>query len=304
MSGPARNGIYGAPPAEIVDLVADAVQFSPLVPGAERLDDHVDRLASMAMLAPPGTIERRYEMARALLALQPGGSLVVLAPKDKGGSRLAKELAAFGCDVHEAPQRHARICRATRPQALVGIDEAIANGAPRLVEALGLWSQPGVFSWDRIDPGSALLSAHLPALTGRGADFGCGIGYLAHTVLASPAVTELTLVDIDRRAIDAARRNVDNPKARFLWTDIRSERSLPAELDFIVMNPPFHDGGAEDKSLGQGFVRRAAESLRKGGVLWLTANRHLPYEEGLRALFKHVMPVEEAGGYKIYEARK
>ena len=62
-----------------------------------------------------------------------------------------------------------------------------------LVEGLGLWSQPGVFSWNRIDPGSALLAQTLPALSGKGADFGCGVGYLAHTVLASPAVTHLTL---------------------------------------------------------------------------------------------------------------
>ena len=51
------------------------------------------------------------------------------------------------------------------------------------------------------------------------------------------------------------------------------------------MNPPFHDGGTEDRALGQGFIRRAAEVLRPGGTCWLIANRHLPYEGVLTPLF-------------------
>ena len=72
----------------------------------------------------------------------------------------------------------------------------------------------------------------------------------------------------------------------------------------MVTNPPFHDGGAEDQSLGQAFIRQAAEALRPGGILWLVANRHLPYEAALTTLFRRVTPKVEASGYKIYEALK
>ena len=68
------------------------------------------------------------------------------------------------------------------------------------------------------------------------------------------------------------------------------------------MNPPFHDGGAEDKALGQNFIRRAASALRKGGTLWLVANRHLPYEAVLGEHFRRVTAKADAGGYKIHEA--
>ena len=70
------------------------------------------------------------------------------------------------------------------------------------------------------------------------------------------------------------------------------------------MNPPFHDGGAEDQSLGQSFIRKAAETLRPGGTLWLVANRHLPYEGVLKPLFRRVTSAIEGGGYKVYEAMK
>jgi 16S rRNA (guanine1207-N2)-methyltransferase len=305
MTEEVTTGVYGAPPAELAEVPRGAVQFSPLVPGSAALERRPDAsLDAMVMLAPPGTIERRFEIAQALRALKPGGQFTVMAPKDKGGSRLAKELRGFGCAVNETPLRHHRVCVITRPDALTDLDETLAAGAQQFVDATGLWSQPGVFSWNRVDPGSALLLKHLPALSGRGADFGCGLGYLARAVLAGDSVTSLLMLDIDRRATESAARNVVDPRADIRWADLRSVRDLPTDLDFVVMNPPFHDGGAEDRALGQTFIRRAAESLAKGGRCWLTANRHLPYEEHLKTLFSRATLVAEADGFKIYEARK
>jgi 16S rRNA (guanine1207-N2)-methyltransferase len=96
---------------------------------------------------------------------------------------------------------------------------------------------------------------------------------------------------------------VTDPRAAFAWADVRTGPSL-ADLDFVVMNPPFHDTGVEDKTLGQTFIRRSHDMLRTGGVLWVVANQHLPYEAGLAGQFRTVTPRGEAGGFKIYEARK
>lgn len=299
------EGVYGTPPIELAAPGEGALQFSPLIPGSESLEDRAEAtLSGMVMLAPPGTIERRYAIALALRALSPGATLTVLAPKDKGGSRLRKELAGFGCALTETAKRHYRICVSIRPEVLSGLDEALSEGRPLRVAETGLWSQPGVFSWNRVDPGSALLLKHLPHLAGRGADLGCGIGYLARAVLASPKIEHLALIDIDRRAVEAARRNIDDPCATFLWSDVRQGEPGLKGLDFVVMNPPFHDGGIEDQSLGQGFIRCAAEALRPGGVCWLTANRHLPYEAVMKPLFRRIALKAEAEGYKIYEAQK
>jgi 16S rRNA (guanine1207-N2)-methyltransferase len=267
-------GVYGAPPPELAATPAGAAQYSPLIPGSAALEDvAAGSLPAMTMLAPPGVLERRYALALALRALKPRGRLTVMAPKDKGGSRLHQELEAFGAS------------------------------APRFVEALGLWSQPGVFSWDRPDPGSALLAQSLPALSGDGADLGCGIGHLALQVLAAPKVKSLILIDSDRRAVEAARRNVADPRAQIRWADVRSGSGIEG-LDFVVMNPPFHDGGREDKALGLTFVRVAQQALRKSGVLWVVANRHLPYEAALAEGFKTFTQRVDKGGFKVFEARK
>ena len=304
--------VYGAPPLELVDCPPDAVQVSPLVPGSADLATvATDSLSAVVMAAPPGTVERRYAVALALKALRPGGSLTVLAPKDKGGSRLGKELAAFGCQVDETSRRHQRICACAKGDQLAGLDAAITAGGPARLPELGLWSQPGVFSWDRLDPGTTQLLAALPPLAGRGADLGCGIGVIAIAVLKSPSVTALDLVDIDRRAVHAAGRNVQDPRARLHWADVRSAQitgeiaaETVGELDFVVCNPPFHDGGAEDRALGQAFIRRARAMLKTGGALWMVANRHLPYEAVLDESFKSVARRAETGGFKVYEARR
>ena len=297
-------GIFGLPPAGLADVEANARQYSPLIPGSASLEEVAPgSMAGLTMYAVPGTLERRRDLALMLRVLAPGAPFTVLAPKDMGGARLRGELTAFGCTFVESAKRHHRICVGTRPEASVGLEAAIADGAPRFLDDLGLWSQPGIFSWNRIDPGTALLLDALPALAGAGADFGCGTGALAHGILASAKVTALRLVDIDRRAIDLAWRNVDDVRAKFEWTDIRRNTSFD-KLDFVVTNPPFHDAGSEDKSLGAVFIERAAAALRSGGQLWLVANKHLPYEAVLKSLFRRVTPEIEARGFKVFSAAK
>lgn len=293
-------GVYGAPPADLAPVPKCAVQTSPLTPGGADLRGIAEGgLDAVTILAPPGTLERQYVLAQALRAVKVGGTLTVLATKAKGGSRLGAALKAFGCDVAEMGKRHHRLCVTQRPATVTGLDQALAAGSPRQIEGLG-WSQPGVFSWDRLDPGTTLLLEQLPALGGRGADFGCGVGLLARQVLSAPAVTELNLIDIDSRAIDCARRNIDDTRTRLTWGDVR-EAAL-TDLDFVVMNPPFHDGGSEDRTLGQAFIAAASQALRKGGVCWLVANRHLPYEAALAERFAHVRLRHEGRAFKVYEA--
>src|SRR4051812_974114 len=102
---PGIHGVYGTPPKDLAPVPAGATQFSPLKVGAQALEElSPGSAASFAVLAPPGTLERRYVLALALRALRPGAALTALAPKDKGGSRIAKELEAFGCEV-EADSR-------------------------------------------------------------------------------------------------------------------------------------------------------------------------------------------------------
>jgi len=317
------SGQAGAPGAAGSLSTAGASGAAAAAPPPENCalsDIPAASLASVTVHAPANTVERRHVLALALRALRPGGTLTVFAAKAKGGTRLADEIEAFGSTPHEISKRHHRIVTAAAPEPAATplnhaeINQAILDGEPRIVPGLmtpdGLWSMPGLFNWDKVDPGSALLIAHMPKLAGRGIDLGCGIGVLAKAVLSGGACTHMTLADIDARALDLAARNVSADAARTnavvttAWVDVRTARDLPTGLDFVVMNPPFHDGPAEDRTLGQAFITRALQLLRPGGVLWMTANRHLPYEEILTPLFENVKTVAQSNGFKVTSATK
>ena len=294
--------LYGHPPLALFPEPEGAVQTSPLQPaGLDLADIPAGAFTSALVLAPPGRLEREWVLARVLQVLPPGAPLIALAPNDRGGPRIAPALRTFGCKVTDEPRRRHRICRTHRPDAPVGLEAALNAGGLRRDPGLGLWTQPGVFSWDRPDPGTRLLLEVLPPMQGKGADLGCGLGVIARKVLEAPGVSAIELWDLDRRAIACARRNVVDARASFHHGDARRTPG-EGDLDFVVMNPPFHDGGREDRALGAAFIAAAARRLRPGGTCWLTANRHLPYEAPLAAAFQVVHLRAETAGFKVYEA--
>ncbi len=160
---------------------------------------------------------------------------------------------------------------------------------------------PGVFSADGIDPGSKLLAETLPPLKGAGADLGAGWGYLAAAVLENEGVTRLHLVEEDRRALEAAKANISDPRAKFHWADVTRWQE-PEGMDFVVSNPPFHTGRETSPELGRAFIQAAARMLHRHGRFWTVANRHLPYEATLEAHFGSVTEVVAHSGYKVIEA--
>jgi 16S rRNA (guanine1207-N2)-methyltransferase len=119
--------------------------------------------------------------------------------------------------------------------------------------------------------------------------------------LENADVSAVEAVELDARALAAARRNIADPRAHFHWLDVRAGLSFSG-LDFVVMNPPFHSGGADDVALGRAFVQQARKVLRPGGELWMVANRHLPYEAELTQLFAGVETVAQTARFKILRA--
>ncbi|MCB1608987.1 MAG: methyltransferase, partial [Xanthomonadales bacterium] len=178
---------------------------------------------------------------------------------------------------------------------------------PSRVGKSDLLSRPGVFAWDRVDPGSRLLSEHLPAdLQGDAADLGAGYGYLSAQLLRRcPGLRAVDLYEADQRALDLARQNLGEVAGAaaldFYWHDVCA--GLPKKYDCIVSNPPFHAHTGEDRpDLGRTFLRQAGIALRPGGRLLLVANRHLPYEATLSKGFSKVRQMAQAQGFKVIEA--
>ena len=136
---------------------------------------------------------------------------------------------------------------------------------------------------------------------GRIADLGAGWGYLSAAILKNAAVRDLHVVEAEADALDCARVNLTDARAQFHWADATTWKA-PTALDAVVMNPPFHVGRDADPALGIAFLGAAARLLHPQGVLWLVANRHLPYDRPLATLFRDVSDVGGDNGFRVIRA--
>ncbi|KIN62384.1 Ribosomal RNA small subunit methyltransferase C [Sulfitobacter noctilucicola] len=168
----------------------------------------------------------------------------------------------------------------------------------------GFWTAPGVFSADGVDLASALLVEALPEkMSGHVADLGAGWGFLAAHVLTRSDVTQMHLVEAGHLALECAKRNVTDERARHYWQDA-VEWAPDHKMDAIVMNPPFHTGRAAEPQIGQAFVAAAARLLSSHGDLWMVANRHLPYETELKKRFSQVSELGGDARFKLFHATR
>lgn len=149
-----------------------------------------------------------------------------------------------------------------------------------------------------------MLADHLPEKLGKCvADLGAGWGYLSARLLEREGVRTVHLVEADSEALNCARENIADPRARFHWADATTWQS-PDRLDTVVMNPPFHTERRANPALGRAFVVAAARLLAPPGQLWMVANRHLAYEATLAEAFSDVQEIAGDNRFKILRAAR
>ena len=141
-------------------------------------------------------------------------------------------------------------------------------GSPRL-----LTTASGIFSPDRVDAGTQVLLANVPAPPPGGnlLDLGCGWGPIALTLALESPRSTVWAVDVNERALDLVRRNahilgLDNVNA------CRPE-DVPEGLGFrtIWSNPPIRVGKNELHSMLEHWLPR----LDPQSDAWLVVQKNL-----------------------------
>ncbi|MFM2484606.1 16S rRNA (guanine(1207)-N(2))-methyltransferase RsmC [Celerinatantimonas yamalensis] len=160
-------------------------------------------------------------------------------------------------------------------------------------------SMPGVFNHGKLDAGTQLLLETLPALQGRGLDFGCGAGIIG-AAIALQTGAQINAIDVSAQAALSTKRTFAANQLQGHVDCFDGIRSINGPFDFIVSNPPFHLGVQTQYDTSREFIRQASSKLTANGQLWLVANSFLPYKELLEAQFSHCQVVTDNRKFRVY----
>jgi 16S rRNA (guanine1207-N2)-methyltransferase len=286
--------LHPFPRDQVVAVTSDYLLTQSLTAQGFKVARHAPD-AALAVVCLP----RSKAHAHALLAAAAKAPMVLVdGAKTDGIEPLYKDLSKRLPVTEALSKAHGRVF------AFPGTDALTAWAAQDIHLPDGFITRPGVFSADGPDPASVLLAQALPErMPGYGVDLGAGWGYLARAVLARKSVKRLDLVETDATALDCAKVNIPDERARFIWGDATQYRA-DGYADFVVCNPPFHRGRQADPALGMAFITAAARMLSREGEAWFVANRTLPYGDTFRQHFAEVSELPGSNAFRLIRAAK
>ncbi len=180
---------------------------------------------------------------------------------------------------------------------------ATLAGASREVVTAG-----GVFSPDRIDTGTQVLLASVPAPPPGGnlLDLGCGWGPIALTLAIESPHATVWAVDVNERALDLVRANAE--KMSITNLNAVSPEDVPDDVMFMTIwsNPPIRVGKHEL----HGLLERWLPRLEYGSDAWLVVQRNLGSDSlhrWMQASFPEDFSFVRAAtnkGYRVLRARR
>ncbi len=131
----------------------------------------------------------------------------------------------------------------------------------------------GIFSPDGVDKGTTILLKHapLPPTHGTFLDLGCGWGPIALTLALHSPEAVIYAIDINRRAMDLARRNAETLGCSRVVVGEPAEIAGDLRFDLIWSNPAIRIGKLALHEMLLAWLPR----LAPGGSAYLVVSKNL-----------------------------
>ena len=167
---------------------------------------------------------------------------------------------------------------------------------------LAFATDAGVFSRDGLDRGTEVLLEALPALSGRVLDLGCGWGAVGVALGKKYPGLEIVMTDINRRAVELARRNLAGNGVRAEVVQGDGFAAVEGEFDAIVTNPPIRAG----KAVIYGLFSDARRYLKPDGALYIVIRKQQGAPSALkylREIYAEAEVIDRGSGFHVIRAR-
>lgn len=167
-------------------------------------------------------------------------------------------------------------------------------------------SKPGVFGWNKVDTGSALLAGQVNRLLerrkspGSVLDLGCGYGYLL-LATANLHFSKRVATDNNAAAVDAARAGFARANLPVEVTLDDCGEQLQEPFDWILCNPPFHQGFETSNGLTEKFLQQIRRLLAPQGQALVVVNQFIPIERLAGERFARVDILCHEHGFKVVQ---
>lgn len=168
--------------------------------------------------------------------------------------------------------------------------------------SIELTSDRGVFSTDRVDPGTKflLMEAAQPGDAGTILDLGCGYGPIALVAAMRAPSARVVAIDVNERARDLTGANAK--RLGLSNVEVQAPAEVPADMSFdlVLSNPPIRIG----KEALHGLLATWLERLSEHGRAEFVVQKHLGSDSLAQWLTKQGWPTTKRRsrqGYRILD---
>lgn len=291
----------------------------------------------------PKAKQALYSLLQTLVQSSAASHEVLLVGEKRSGvDGIGKSLVKAGIDAGKVDSlRHCQIWRVPVQRddvallqwltAALAADRAQFEFTnPLTGKPLSLNSGAGVFSFGQLDEGTELLLSTLcewlndcpgdsvaagkdgrqsGVLKGRVLDFGCGNGVISAALAQFDGRLDIVAVDTSASACESTAFNLSQlaPDAQVIMADgVRPliDTGEHGAFDWIISNPPFHEGLRKSLEPTLVFFESLASLLKPGGRVLLVANSFLPYQQFLQKHKFEVTVLQEDARFTVMMVKR
>ncbi len=165
-------------------------------------------------------------------------------------------------------------------------------------------SDKGVFSQNGLDYGTKALLTNLllKENTQNILDVGCGIGVIGIILKKKYPELDVTMIDVNLRALELARKNakLNGAEVDIIVSDLYD--NVNQKFDVVISNPPIRAG----KKIIYKLYSDARNHLNDGGSLWIVVRKQHGAKstvDFLKTLYQTVLVVKKDKGFYIIQAK-